>query len=98
MKKKRKMLPIILMLTAGAVTSIITYLKDYELTKMLWTILSVLIIFYLFGLGIKKVLDVFDEQIKEAEEKKDEGSVIEKELNEEDKQNTQEVKKAERES
>ncbi len=98
MKKKRKMLPIILMLTAGAVTSIITYLKDYELTKMLWTLLSVLIIFYLFGLGIKKVLDVFDEQIKEAEEKKDEGSVIEKELNEEDKQNTQEVKKAERES
>ena len=89
MKKKRKMLPIILMLTAGAVTSIITYLKDYELTKMLWTLLSVLIIFYLFGLGIKKVLDVFDEQIKEAEEKKDEGSVIEKELNEEDKQNTQ---------
>lgn len=98
MKKKRKMLPIILMLTAGAVTSIITYLKDYELTKMLWTLLGVLIIFYLFGLGIKKVLDVFDEQIKEAEEKKDEGSVIEKELNEEDKQNTQEVKKAERES
>ncbi len=98
MKKKRKMLPIILMLTAGAVTSIITYLKDYELTKMLWTLLSVLIIFYLFGLGIKKVLDVFDEQIKEAEEKKDEGSVIEKELNEEDKQNAQEVKKAERES
>lgn len=97
MKKKRKMLPIILMLTAGAVTSIITYLKDYELTKMLWTLLGVLIIFYLFGLGIKKVLDVFDEQIKEAEEKKDEGSVIEKELNEEDKQNTQEVKKAERE-
>lgn len=97
MKKKRKMLPIILMLTAGAVTSIITYLKDYELTEMLWTLLGVLIIFYLFGLGIKKVLDVFDEQIKEAEEKKDEGSVIEKELNEEDKQNTQEVKKAERE-
>lgn len=97
MKKKRKMLPIILMLTAGAVTSIITYLKDYELTEMLWTLLGVLIIFYLFGLGIKKVLDVFDEQIKEAEEKKDEGSVIEKELNEEDRQNTQEVKKAERE-
>lgn len=88
---KRKMLPIILMLTAGAVTSIITYLKDYELTKMLWTLLAVLIIFYLLGLGIKKVLDVFDEQIREEERKKDEGSVIEKELNEEDMQNTEEA-------
>ncbi|MGN0131783.1 MAG: hypothetical protein ACI4AA_05030 [Lachnospiraceae bacterium] len=88
---KRKMLPIILMLTAGAVTSIITYLKDYELTKMLWTLLAVLIIFYLLGLGIKKVLDVFDEQIREEEKKKDEGSVIEKELNEEDMQNTEEA-------
>lgn len=91
--KKRKLLPIILMLTAGAVTSIITYLKDYELTEMLWTLLGVLIIFYLLGLGIKKVLDVFDEQIKEAEENKDEGSVIEKELKEEDMQNTDENEK-----
>lgn len=91
--KKRKLLPIILMLTAGAVTSIITYLKDYELTEMLWTLLGVLIIFYLLGLGIKKVLDVFDEQIKEAEENRDEGSVIEKELKEEDMQNTDENEK-----
>ena len=60
---------------------------------MLWTLLGVLIIFYLLGLGIKKVLDVFDEQIKEAEENRDEGSVIEKELKEEDMQNTDENEK-----
>ena len=57
------------MLTAGAVTSIITYIRNFELIEMLWVLLGVLILFYIFGLGIKKVLDVFDEQIKEAEEK-----------------------------
>lgn len=83
---KRNMIPIILMLAAGAITSIITFIKDYELTKMLWTLLIVLILFYLLGVAIKKVLDVFDEQIKEAEEKEkeEEGSVIEKELGEEE--------------
>lgn len=91
----RKMIPIILMLTAGAVTSIITYIKDYELTKMLWILLGVLILFYILGLGIKRVLDVFDEQIKEAEENESEseGSVIKKELSEEEKQNTEEADK-----
>lgn len=84
----RKLIPIILMLTAGAVTSIITYIRNFELIEMLWVLLGVLILFYIFGLGIKKVLDVFDEQIKEAEEKENEseGSVIEKEMKEEEKQ------------
>jgi flagellar biosynthesis/type III secretory pathway M-ring protein FliF/YscJ len=83
---KRKMLPIILMLTAGAVTSIITFVKDYELTKMLWLLLVTLIVFYLIGVGIKKVLDVFDEQIEASREQESEGAVIEKELQEEDEQ------------
>ncbi len=84
----RKLIPIILMLTAGAVTSIVTYIRNFELIEMLWILLGVLILFYIFGLGIKKVLDVFDEQIKDAEEKENEseGSVIEKEMKEEEKQ------------
>lgn len=87
---KRKMIPLILMLAAGAITSIITYLRDFELTTMLWILLFVLIVFYILGLVIKKILDVFDKQIKEREEKEkaDEGAVIEKELSEEDEQNT----------
>lgn len=85
---KRKMIPLILMLAAGAITSIITYLRDFELTTMLWILLFVLIVFYILGLVIKKILDVFDKQIKEREEKADEGAVIEKELSEEDEQNT----------
>ena len=81
----RKLIPIILMLTAGAVASIVTYVRNFELIEMLWILLGVLILFYLFGMGIKKVLDIFDEQIKEAEEKEkqEEGSVIEKEMKEE---------------
>lgn len=81
---KRKLIPIFLMLLAGAVTSIIAYIKDYELTRMLWTLLAALIIFYLLGTALKKVLDLFDDQIQKAdEERRNEGSVIEKEVEEE---------------
>lgn len=81
---KRKLIPIFLMLVAGAVTSIIAFIKDYELTRMLWTLLAALVIFYLLGILMKKVLDIFDDQIKRAdEEKRNEGSVIEKEVEEE---------------
>lgn len=81
---KRKLIPIFLMLVAGAVASIIAYIKDYELTRMLWTLLAALIVFYLLGTALKKVLDLFDEQIKKAdEERRNEGSVIEKEVEEE---------------
>lgn len=96
---KRRMIPIFLMLLAGAITSIITYIKDYELTKMLWTLLGVLIVFYALGVVIQKTLNLFDAQIeeaekkaKEAEEKEKENSneepVGEEETEEDDKQNT----------
>lgn len=72
------------MLVAGAVASIIAYIRDYPLTKMLWTLLAALIVFYLLGTVLKKVLDLFDDQIRQAdEEKRNEGSVIEKEVEEE---------------
>lgn len=81
---KRKLIPIFLMLLAGAVASIIAYIKDYELTRMLWTLLAAMIVFYLLGTALKKVLDLFDDQIQKAdEERRNEGSVIEKEVEEE---------------
>ena len=97
---KRRMIPIFLMLLAGAITSIITYIRDYELVKMLWTLLGVLIVFYALGVVIKKTLNLFDEQIEEAEkkakeaeekekEKEKEGPVGEEETEEGDKQNTE---------
>lgn len=66
------------MLVAGAITSIITYLKNYELMPMLWTLLGVLVGFYVLGVIIEKVLDLFDAQIEERE--KAEGAVIEKDV------------------
>lgn len=96
---KRKMVPIFLMLLAGAITSIITFIKDYELTKMLWTLLVVLIVFYALGVVIQKTLNLFDAQIEEAEkkakeaeeekEKENEEPVGEEETEEDDKQNTE---------
>lgn len=38
-----------LMLTAGAIASVIMYVREFELTRMLWTLLIVLIIFYIIG-------------------------------------------------
>lgn len=66
------------MLVAGAITSIMTYIKNYELMPMLWTLLGVLVGFYVLGVIIEKVLDLFDAQIEES--KKAEGAVIEKEM------------------
>lgn len=76
---KRRMIPIFLMLVAGAITSIITYIKDYELTRMLWILVGVLIVFYVLGTVIQKTLNLFDEQIEEAEKRAREAEEKEKE-------------------
>lgn len=75
---KRRMIPLFLMLVAGAITSIMTYIQNYELMPMLWTLLGVLVGFYVLGVIIEKVLDLFDAQIEERE--KAEGAVIEKDV------------------
>lgn len=85
---KRKMIPIFLMLVAGAITSIITYIKDYELTRMLWTLLGALIVFYVLGVVVQKTLNLFDEQIEEAEKKAKEAEI--KEAEEKEKENKNE--------
>lgn len=83
---KRRLVPIFLMLVAGAITSIITYIKDYELTRMLWILLGVLIVFYVLGVAIQKTLNLFDKQIEEAEQKAKEA----KEAEEKEKENKSE--------
>ena len=37
------------MLLAGAIASIIMYIRGFELTRMLWGLLIVLVIFYIIG-------------------------------------------------
>lgn len=84
-------IPALIMLTAGLVAAVLMYIRHYELHTLLWILLAVLIVFYIFGLVIRKMLDTFgmqieaarQEQEKEAEqdallEENQDGAVIEK--------------------
>ncbi|MGN1147465.1 MAG: hypothetical protein ACI4TB_03520 [Lachnospiraceae bacterium] len=73
----RKYMPLILMLVAGAVTSIITFVKHYTILQKLIALLVVLVIFYVLGSALKWALDTFEAQ--NAKAALDEGEVIEKE-------------------
>ncbi len=73
----RKNLPLLLMLTAGAVTCIITFIEEYTMTEKLVALFVVLLIFYVLGSVLKWTLDFFEQQ-NEAR-LKEEGEVIEKE-------------------
>lgn len=76
----RKQIPLVLMLLAGAVTSITVYFRGLGLKTMLIALLAALVAFYFIGSLIKMVLDSFYKENEAAAE--DEGSVIEKEADE----------------
>ncbi len=72
----RRYVPLLLMLSAGAVTWIITMVEGYPMLQQLTTLLVVLVLFYLLGSVIKWTLDYFERQNeKEAGEQ---GEVIAK--------------------
>jgi len=73
----RKNMPLLLMLVAGAVTCIITFINQYSMNAKLVSLFVVLLGFYLLGSVLKWTLDYFDRQNEE--KLKDEGEVIEKE-------------------
>ena len=73
----RKYLPILLMLSGGAVISIIAFVKGFTLLDTLIALLVVFVVFYILGSVIKWLLDVFDRQ--NAKAALDAGEVIEKE-------------------
>lgn len=70
----RKNLPLLLMLTAGAVTCVITYVMDYSMVTKLMSLFLVLVLFYFFGSILKWTLDSFDRQNEEKEKKEAEGA------------------------
>ncbi len=72
----RKYMPLFLMLLAGAITSIITFVKGYAMVDKLVALFIVLIVFYAIGSFVKWMLDTFEAQNKKASLK--EGEVIEK--------------------
>lgn len=67
----RKTMPLVLMLTAGAVTCVITYLKHYSVFGKLAALLAVLVIFYVLGTLLRFTLDHFERQNDEAREEEE---------------------------
>ena len=76
----RKNLPMLLMLLAGAITCIITFIRDYAMVEKLGILFGVLVLFYLLGSILVWTLNYFDMQNEK--KRKEEGEVIEKEAEE----------------
>ncbi len=68
----RKNMPLILMLVAGAVTCVITFIQNYSITSKLISLLIVLVIFYALGSGLKWTLDYFDSQNEKKKQEEEE--------------------------
>lgn len=84
-----KNIPFILMLSVGSITSIMTYIFQYEIKTALLVLLSVLLVFYCFGLLLVNVIISFDKKNEEEQRAKEleEGVVLEKEETAEEQQN-----------
>ena len=84
-----KNIPFILMLSAGSITSIMTYIFQYEIKTALLVLLSVLLVFYCLGLLLINVIISFDKKNEEERKAKEleEGVVLEKEETAEEQQN-----------
>ncbi len=69
---KRKNLPLIIMLIAGAITSIITFHKGYALHEKLLMLLFTLLVFYALGCLLAGTMNYFDKvnQERRLEEEK----------------------------
>lgn len=79
MDRKLKMLPVVFMLIAGAITGIITYFLQYEGKNALLILLVVLLLFYGIGFFFRKMIWQFeDEVVRKEKERAEEGKVLEK--------------------
>ncbi len=74
--EKRKLIPVFIMLLAGAIAGILMMIGGYELHVLLRNLLIVLLFFYFLGFLLKKILDRMAAQTEKAI--LDEGEVIEK--------------------
>ena len=77
----RKNLPLILMLVAGAVTCIITLIREYSVLGSLIALFVVLVLFFFLGNVMKWTLDYFD---RENEKKRLEEEALEQETESEE--------------
>ena len=71
-----KRIPSIIMLLAGAVTCVVTFINGYEIKDTLVILIWVLLLFLIIGIVVKKILDSFHMPDEDAVD--DEGEVIKK--------------------
>lgn len=64
---KRKFIPLIFMLIAGAFTVIITAVRDYPMTQRLVVIFAVMLLFFLLGSVFLSFLNAFERDIRRKE-------------------------------
>lgn len=77
-------IPALVMLLAGAVAVIVTYINHYSLEDMLGVLILTLIVFLILGVVIKLIFDSFHIEEPDEDRVDDEGEVVEKtELSEE---------------
>lgn len=88
-------MPLVLMLVAGAVTCIITFIKNCSMFSRLLSLLIVLLVFYFIGCVIKWTLDYFD--LQNEEKNIEEGEVIEKDTEVEPEEKAEENEESENE-
>ena len=72
----RKNIPLILMLVAGLVTIVITYIRQYSILSKLAVLFAVMLVFYCLGSTLVWFLDHFDAENEKRNAQ--EGEVIEK--------------------
>lgn len=85
MSKQLKLLPAFIMLVAGAITSVLTFYWSYDTKDALVILLIVLLLFYVLGAVLQKLIFKFEEANKpepeenvEEESTSEEGKVVEK--------------------
>ena len=81
MNKRYAMMPIAIMLIAGGIAGLMTLYFRYEAIESMWIILGSLVLFYMLGRALRRVILLFEQQIAEEEAKRleEEGKVVEKE-------------------
>lgn len=82
MSTKLKLLPVTVMLMAGAIASVMTKIFNYDIKPALWILVGVLFLFFILGTVLQKVIIKFEAEVAEEEAKKaeeEEGKVVEKE-------------------
>ncbi len=77
-KNKRNMIPIVLMLIAALITSVMSYILDFALKRTLIVLIIVLALFYFLGAALRYLLVLFERQNEKAAF--DQGEVIEKDV------------------